>query len=438
MKTGSLITLLGLTLLCARPRLHAQADVQPAEEMPVDVPQFYFDALSFMSDQKGMSRLDVYLEVPYEQLHFTNVGQAFSSNYEVTMSFYDSDNKLIDEKWWRKTVETRDYNESISTKQSDLAQRSFILPPKEYILAIQITDSDTKKTFRRKRQISVRDFSPGLFATSDVMIVKRLNLDGPSKVVYPNISGSVGDLQQGFYIFFEAYNRTSADSATILVSILNGKKEVIRRDSCRQALDSLRSACFCNVRTAQMPAGVYLLSVNTIPTSSRPHAYIDSASSSIRTFEIHWRGLPTTIGDLDLALDQMQYIMDKDDVERIKLMDAVTKREKFLEFWKKKDPSPNTERNELMEEYFARVDYANKHFTHYYDGWKTDMGMVYIIFGAPSNIERHPFDTDARPYEIWTYYEKSREFVFVDVSGFGDYKLQTPIWDDFSTRPRPR
>jgi hypothetical protein len=64
------------------------------------------------------------------------------------------------------------------------------------------------------------------------------------------------------------------------------------------------------------------------------------------------------------------------------------------------------------------------------------MGMVYIIFGTPNNIERHPFDIDARPYEIWTYYENNREFIFVDISGFGDYRLQTPIWDVFGTRPR--
>ena len=110
------------------------------------------------------------------------------------------------------------------------------------------------------------------------------------------------------------------------------------------------------------------------------------------------------------------------------------KRRMFNEFWKKRDPTPKTDYNELMEEYYSRVDYANKNFGHYMEGWKTDRGMVYIIFGIPNNIERHPFDMDAKPYEVWTYYEINREFTFVDATGFGDYRLMNPIWDTWRTR----
>ena len=82
-----------------------------------------------------------------------------------------------------------------------------------------------------------------------------------------------------------------------------------------------------------------------------------------------------------------------------------------------------------MEEYYSRVEYANKNFSHYQAGWKTDMGMVFILFGSPNNVERHPFDIDSKPYEIWSYYDYNRSVIFVDESGFGDYQLLTPIWD---------
>jgi hypothetical protein len=57
------------------------------------------------------------------------------------------------------------------------------------------------------------------------------------------------------------------------------------------------------------------------------------------------------------------------------------------------------------------------------------MGMIFILFGPPSNIERHPFEIDYKPYEIWYYYELNREFVFVDETGFGEYRLVSPIYD---------
>ena len=146
--------------------------------------------------------------------------------------------------------------------------------------------------------------------------------------------------------------------------------------------------------------------------------------------------MPSTILDLDKSIDQMQYVLDKDHLDEMKDAPENLKREVFQQFWKQKDPTRGTERNELMEEYFGRVAYANKSFSHYIEGWRSDMGMVYIIFGPPSNVERHPFDIGEKPYEIWTYYQQNREFVFFDQSGFGDYRLQTPIWDVQRTRPR--
>jgi len=89
-----------------------------------------------------------------------------------------------------------------------------------------------------------------------------------------------------------------------------------------------------------------------------------------------------------------------------------------------------------MNEYYARVKIANQRYSHYFDGWKTDMGMVYITYGDPNDIERHPFDMDQKPYEIWQYYDLNREFTFIDATGFGDYRLTSPIWDEETTRIR--
>jgi hypothetical protein len=82
-----------------------------------------------------------------------------------------------------------------------------------------------------------------------------------------------------------------------------------------------------------------------------------------------------------------------------------------------------------MEEYYARVAYANRNFKQYMEGWKTDRGMVLIRFGSPQNVERHPFNSESKPYEIWYYYDQNREFIFVDETEFGDYRLQYPETD---------
>ena len=67
----------------------------------------------------------------------------------------------------------------------------------------------------------------------------------------------------------------------------------------------------------------------------------------------------------------------------------------------------NTERaKNLMRNYFKRVEWANYYFTSYKEGWKTDRGMIYILFGLPEEI----FKFSDR--EVWTYKSPSLKVTF--------------------------
>ena len=143
--------------------------------------------------------------------------------------------------------------------------------------------------------------------------------------------------------------------------------------------------------------------------------------------------MPNAVKDIEKAIEQMVYIATPSEMDSLRDEKSAEKRvEKFKEFWKKKDPSLATEENEVMNEYFRRVEFANKNFSHYLEGWKTDMGMVLIILGEPSNVERHPFEIDSKPYEVWEYYDLNKKLVFIDNTGFGDYRLLTPLTGDMT------
>jgi GWxTD domain-containing protein len=421
--------LIGLLFLSALPLLRAQED-QPPPVQALDLPRFFLDALAFAGDQAGTGRVDVYLDVPYKELRFTSQGDVFEANYEVSLIVADSLGKSVTEKWWKDKVETPDYNTTVSSYEGRLAQRSFTLPPGPYTIRAEVTDVETRKTWRVQRDVRVRDFSRAPLELSDIMLVSSLKTEGEKKVVSPNISGTIGDGKDGFHILFEAYNTPLLDSARVVVRLLNAKGKETWADTSMEALGVAKKSCFRLVKTTELPSGTYDVVVEL--DGRKPGA----TATEHRAFIIRWEGMPMTVVDLDLAVEQMQYVADKDKLDEMKEAHPDRKRDLFSEFWKKKDPTPTTERNELMEEYYNRVEYANKHFSHYVEGWRSDMGMVYIIFGSPSNIERHPFDIDAKPYEVWTYYEQDRQFTFVDQSGFGDYRLLNPIWDIQRTRPR--
>ena len=427
--------LIAAAALLAPSAARPQADVPP--QVFPDLPQFYVDALAFAGDE-GKARLDLYVEVPYEALRFTKEDDVFRASYEVTVDIYDSSSQLLDDHWWTEKIETATYDESVAPTIGNLSERTFHLAPGAYEVGVQIKDHETGKMSHVRRKLRVRDYARGDFLISDIMLVNRVDTAGGRRTVYPNISGNVGELKDGFTYFFEMYNRVKADSMRVTSVVRNVRGDVVGGDTVALPAGGERSSCFLHERTTKLIAGDYILEVTAAPLhpAARPGDPPPAPASSSRFFVIRWRGLPLSITDLDLAIDQLQYVADKDTIDGMKNAPAEKKRELFADFWKKRDPTPSSERNELMEEYYSRVAYSNKHFSHYIDGWKTDMGMVYIIFGAPNNIERHPFDIDAKPYEVWTYYELNRQFVFVDATGFGDFRLQNPIWDVSRTRPR--
>ena len=66
-------------------------------------------------------------------------------------------------------------------------------------------------------------------------------------------------------------------------------------------------------------------------------------------------------------------------------------RENFIdEFWRRRDPDPDTQENEYKDEYYERMQYANEHFGSGKPGWLTDRGRIYLKWGKPDEIESHP------------------------------------------------
>lgn len=389
-------------------------------------PSFFVDAIGFKSLDSSLSRLDIFVLVSYEQLTFLRKNTRYEASYEVTITLFDSAQRLVGEKLWTESVKTETFEESVSSQLHSLTQRMFEVPPGRYFIRTILRDNETRFPRKLERKIDVLDFSADSFSLSDIMLIRRLTQEGDRRFIVPNVTGNVGNLGDGFYLFFEAYSDVQHDSVKLVTTIFTEKKEKQFSLSEMRPVPAGRTQIFVKLDSTNLPIGDYSVYVQAVPTDSQENVL----ATTSRKFAVRWTGLPKSIASLDLAVDQLQYVAKEKELEHIKA--ATTQEEKqrrFMEFWKTRDPNPNTPRNEKMEEYYAKVDYANKHFKHYIEGWKTDMGMVYIMFGPPNNVDRHPFEIDSKPYEIWSYYDINYQFVFVDQTGFGDYRLTTPIWE---------
>lgn len=428
----------GALALVAAAVLHGQVEVTKGLR---DDPPFDVDAVSFASEVvdsqavtpsgrgvKRLSRLDIFAAIPYEQLSFVKDGDRFVAGYEFTIALYDSFSALVTEKTYTGEVKVPTFELSVSSAAYSVERLNFYLPPGLYRMIISYRDRESRVTRRVARQIVVSDYTlPGL-QLSDIMLISRLTTRDQKRVFTPSISPNVGNISGPMHVFFETYNDQAKRPLRFVCTVFTDRNVQTFRTDTIMTVEAGRNQIFIKLDQTVLPIGNYKLYVQAFEESDT--SFARPLATTSRSFIVRWDLLPKTIKDLDLAIEQLVYIAKDRELSYIK--EAKTNEEKqkrFLEFWKKKDPNPNTVRNEKMDEYYARVEYANKHFKHYAEGWRTDMGMVYIIFGAPSNVDRHPFDSNAKPYEVWSYYDLNYSFVFVDQTGFGDYRLTRPIWE---------
>lgn len=112
----------------------------------------------------------------------------------------------------------------------------------------------------------------------------------------------------------------------------------------------------------------------------------------------------------DAMITPLRYITSRE--EFTALMSSANKKADVEKFWL--ECTGNMERaKEVIRKFYTRVNDANVHFSSYLEGWKTDRGMIYLIYGSPNTIYR------TANTENWIYGDASNinslQFMFVRV-----------------------
>jgi GWxTD domain-containing protein len=126
-------------------------------------------------------------------------------------------------------------------------------------------------------------------------------------------------------------------------------------------------------------------------------------------------------------LSQVRYIISAEERKIFLELPEADKDTFKEEFWRRRDPDPNTEENEFKDEYLSRIERTNELFLgEGRPGWLTDRGRIYIIFGPPMDRIRNPMvsgGTGERCSEVWYY--SNIPVVFTDQYCTGEYRLAT-------------
>ncbi len=374
-----------------------------------------FDARLFYSPDSSGARLDVYVSVKESRLKFERDSGNFRASYSAVVRVFQNDRTSIVKEADRSIVRAA-YMES-----NDISYDAVLLPFKvdngEYSVEISVTDNGTKQRSTLTREKTIPDISGQPLALSDILLLARYDRLDRSRKITPFIPSNAGLLSDTVKMFAAVMSRNvSEDSIFISLYRLAGRSDhlpsypsgfyvnqPVPYDPCDEHKDTI--LVFSYWKTAVLdqgysfifgsvpkpPAGNYLLKMLV-------KDQMDDTAMSIMRFKVYGRQFPNVSNDLHAMVNSLNYIASGREMRaivRVRTDSAI--KANLLNFWKDHGGFHK------MAQYYHRVAQANRLFTGCIEGWKTPMGMFYIVCGPPDYVECRTWN------EQWAYTKSSSQ-----------------------------
>jgi GWxTD domain-containing protein len=435
-KTSNIIILLGFLLLAMDTASYAQAQLPPRERLHITV-----DCARFRGPDDTTAQIEVYYSFPQAALTYLPDSAGYKGALDLTLIAKLKDSVMYGARWVAPHVVT---DTSIFSSGMNLVSlHTFSLPAGEYVFKVAARDMGNES--RRDSvvfRLPVRPIGQGKPVLSDVEWASTIRLTDQKTVFYknrfeirPNVGGVFSENQPCYY-YAEAYNLLSGENQgdnfihsavfdAVGRELLTWDRPQKRKLESRVIVDTV------SIRNLKTGTYTFLLSLldsskKTLTSSGKKFFVYNPLLGLDSTLQTAGGTLPLNIyatmneSELDDEWKSTRFEATPDEQSQYSGLKGVDVKRKFLtNFWRRRPPG-------ARDEYIARVEYANQNF-HMMGrpGYRTDRGRVYITYGPPDDYERHPNESEYRPYEVWKYnsIQGGVEFDFVLRSPGGDYEL---------------
>ena len=396
---------------------------------------FLFDKIFFFelytSGQDSNQSYFIY-KVPLNRLLFEKKENIFKAEFSVSLELLDDNKNIVQREFDQKSAEVSNYEKTKSSNDyvEGIIPISFSQKIKNIIPTF--TDLYTERVFKGK-QIIINTSDNGIFSTPIIVKNKLTECNDSKGYEIANFGGDIPFSENNYDILLpvndnnidEIFVKIISNNDTLFSSkIDNYFEDNIDLKYCQGKIlifknhNSVKNKIFILENfDNNLPEGTFKIVISN--TS-------DFSNSVSFNKKIIWFDKPISLRNPELAIKYLNFIeedlvidsmLDKDSFQYSKLLNN---------YWKKFDPTPNTEYNPIMNEYYERIDYSKINFMPISrtSGVKTDRGKIYIKYGKPSEIKRTS-NTYGQVTEIWIYNSTNKEFVFIDKYGIGDFSLIT-------------
>ena len=368
--------------------------------------------------KKDSIKVTSFIEIPFSTLQFIKRNSVFIASYSASIMINDSKGKQLFKSVWSDSVIVDEYIHTQSKLRTRKHYVNFNVAKDKYVIISELYDNDTRKKGNKKKNLnfSKQKKIPSLM---EPIIITELNGEwGFNSNEFPILGKKITNIDNGLDMLISGF----VDNSPYLIEaqILLDEEEIVLSKIENQTVNGF----FIHRIKIKKE---YLDSFNTKIIIELNHS--NKVKKIEKNISIFKPGVSGFVKNIENSYRQMKYILTNSERKNAKGKKGKDLENIFLQYWAKRDPTPETNLNELMEEYYIRVNYVNEYFNmSWKEGWETDFGMIYILFGPPDQVQRSNVNSsNTSSYQVWYYNRINKQFVFKDQNGFGDYRLDRPF-----------
>lgn len=448
MKTSRSFAVVVLSLLCL---LLVSSAFSQSEE-----PRKFRMGLDYASFQDFQDPTVSYVEIYYsfnrKELEFVPQEEGLLATVLMQLSILDQEGNEVESRLWNTMSKVNDEKEAETIDYMILDRITAEIPPGTYRINMKATDVNSLSEGEASVDAEVKQFDDKELQLSDIQLAFSIAADTTAgrfckagQRILPNPSRVFTHEGGMIYFYAELYNLANLPEASpeyeLRFSVSDTAGNQVKDFGKQSKKKPGRSAVVVSgINVSTLARGEYVLALEARDKETKQKAYASKEFIVLRE--------PT---QEELAAEEVKrfkqeviYIASSAEMKMFDDLNFVGKANFIQDFWRKRDPNPETPENEYKTEHYRRISAANYRFSRTQetgDGWNSDMGRVYITYGEPSEIERYPSSQGTKPWERWNYHELEGGvyFVFVDEDGYGVYRLvhsdkkgeiSYPQWED--------
>ncbi len=389
------------------------SDLEPLRSL--GSPSFAADA-AVSVDSLMHSSVSITITVPYAEMSWSRTRDGYASGLGFSVEFEPGRSDRLYGDAWERRLLVPGYGGTRDGRLSLVETRTFDVPPGRYRLRIHVRDLSTERESQAVEDFELENLAklPVGFADLQLGIFDSLGTFLP----VPDRSFGYDTDRLGLRVVsFDRREGTWPRASTLHWRVLDAESNLQAQGDTVVSFDRATQPVVMRPAVGELFIGDYTLELERIEGKSRWR--------TSRRFQVEESGPPHGRA-FDTMLEALAYIAPQEEVDGMRKLTPEQQAEAWERFWRRRDPTPETPRNEFELEFFRRLHYADQHFQGFGNGWRSDMGRIYVKFGPPDQTESRPATSSTPPMEVWYYNSPSRRFVFADRDGFGRWILVTP------------